>query len=75
MIRNPETTIHQLKKGDCFMYNREPYIVRSTYWENLGMIKIKIFVMRMKFDSHDWHTRDNLKVYRISRGLYDLLVK
>ena len=75
MITNPEVQLSALKKGDCFMFNGEPYIVKKTYWVDLGMIKRKVWVSTMKFDNHDWHSIGDITVYRISKGLYDLLIQ
>jgi hypothetical protein len=75
MIENPEVQLQALKKGDCFMFNGEPYIVKRIYWANLGMIKRKTWVSTMKFDNHDWHSTGDITVYHISKGLYDLLIK
>ena len=75
MIENPEVQLSVLEKGDCFMYNGEPYIVKKIYWEDLGLIKRKVWVSRMKFENHDWHSVGDITVYRISKELYDLLVK
>ena len=75
MIKEPEVKLSELKKGDCFMFNRDPYIIMKTYWENLGMMKRKIYVCRMKFDDCDSFMLSNTDVYRISRGLFDLLVR
>lgn len=75
MIKDPEVQLSALKKSDCFMFNCEPYIVKRTYWEDLGMLKRKIWVSTMKFDNRDWHSVGNIDVYQISKGLYDLLEK
>ena len=50
MIKEPEVKLLKLKKGDCFMYNRFPYIVKDIYWEDLGMLKRKVYICQMKFD-------------------------
>lgn len=75
MIENPEVQLSTLKKGDCFMFNGEPYIVKRTYMEDLGMIKQKIWVSTMKFNNMDWHSIGDIDIYRISRGLFDILVQ
>ena len=75
MIENPEVQLSVLEKGDCFMFNGEPYIVKKIYWENLGVLIRKIWVSRMKFENHDWHSVGDITVYRISKELYDLLIK
>lgn len=75
MIENPEVQLSTLKQGDCFMFNGEPYIVKRTYWENLGMLKRKIWVSTMKFNNIPWHSTGDILVYRISKGLYDLLIQ
>lgn len=69
------TKIRKLKKGDCFVFQRAPYVVKDIYWESFGMMKIKVYILQMKFDNHDWHTRDDLTVYKISKTVYDLLEK
>ncbi|MEG2151133.1 MAG: hypothetical protein RRY36_07950 [Bacteroidaceae bacterium] len=75
MIEQPEVQLSTLNSGDCFMFNGQPYIVKRTFWQNLGMLKFKIWVCRMKFDNYDWHTVGDVTVYRISRGLFDFLVQ
>lgn len=75
MIKQPEVELSTLKSGDCFMFNGQPYIVKRTFWQDLGMLKRKIWVCRMKFDNYDWHTVGDVTVYRISKGLFDLLVQ
>lgn len=75
MIENPVVQLSALKKGDCFMFNGEPYIVKKTYWEDLGMIKRKVWVSTMKFNNHDWHSTGDIIIYRISKDLYDILVQ
>ena len=56
MIENPEVQLSELKKGECFMFNGEPYIVKRIYWEDLGLLKRKVWVSTMKFDNSDWHS-------------------
>lgn len=75
MIENPEVQLSTLKQGDCFMFNGEPYIVNKTYWEDLDMLKRKIWVSTMKFNNTPWHSIGDIIVYRISKGLYDLLIQ
>lgn len=75
MITEPEVKLAKLKKGDCFMYNRFPYIVKNIYWEDLGMIKRKVYICRMKFDDYDTPLLPGTDVYRISRELFDMLVQ
>lgn len=57
------------------MFNRELYIIKKIYWEDLGVMKRKIWVSMMKFDKHEWHSIGDITVYHISEGLYDLLNK
>lgn len=75
MFKEPEVQLSALRKGDCFMFNGEPYIVKKTYWKDLGMIRQKIWVSTMKFDNRAWHSIGDITVYRISKGLYDLLIQ
>lgn len=75
MIENPEVQLSKLKKGECFMFNGEPYIVKRIYWEDLGLLKRKVWVSTMKFDNSDWHSIGHIEVYQISKGLYDLLIQ
>ncbi len=75
MIKNPVVQLSELKKGDCFMFNGEPYIVKRIYWEDLGLLKRKVWVSTMKFDNNDWHSIGDIEIYRISKGLYDLLIQ
>ncbi len=75
MFEQPEVQLSALKKGDCFMFNREPYIVKGTYWENLRLFKRKIYMCRMKFSVYDAHFSPDTEVYRISRELFDMLVQ
>lgn len=75
MFKEPEAKLSALKKGDCFMFNRQAYIVKRIFWENLELFKRKVYVCRMKFDDHDTHFLPDEDVYRISRGLYDILVQ
>ena len=75
MIQNPEVQLSTLKKGDCFMFYGEPYIVNKTYWEDLGLLRRKIWVSTMKFNNIPWHSIGDITVYRISKGLYDLLIQ
>lgn len=75
MIKEPEVKLLKLKKGDCFMYNRFPYIVKDIYWEDLGMLKRKVYICQMKFDDYDTPLLPDTDVFRISRGLFDLLVQ
>lgn len=74
MFKKPEVKLSALKKGDCFMFNNAPYIIEKTFWEDLGMMKRKVYVCRMKFENHDSFILPNTDIYRISRGLFDLLV-
>lgn len=74
-IKEPEVKLRALRNGDCFMFNRQAYIVKKTFWENLGMLKRKVYVCRMKFNDYDTHFLPDEDVYRISRGLYDILVQ
>ena len=74
MINRPEVKLRVLKKGDCFMFNQEPYKISKTYWENLGLLKHKVYVCRMKFEDYDTHFLPDIDVYRISCDLFDLLV-
>ena len=57
------------------MFNGEPYIVKRIYWEDLGLLKRKVWVSTMKFDNSDWHSIGHIEVYQISKGLYDLLIQ
>lgn len=75
MIEAPECKLNDLKIGDCFMFNREPFIVRNIFWDNLGMLKRKTYQCRMKFEDYDSFFLPDLEVYQISKGLFDLLVK
>lgn len=75
MFKEPEVKLSALRKGNCFMFNRQAYIVKRTYWEDLGMLKRKVYVCRMKFGDYDTHFLPNEDVYRISRGLFDILVQ
>lgn len=75
MIENPEVQLSALKKGECFMFNGEPYIVKRIYWEDLVLFKRKVWVSTMKFNNIDWHSIGDIEVYRISKGLYDLLIQ
>ena len=69
----PEIKLIMLKKGDCFMFNREPYKVINIYWEKSGLLSRKTYVVRMKFESYDVYLLPDTNVYRISRGLFDVL--
>lgn len=51
MFKEPEVKLRALRKGNCFMFNRQAYIVKRTYWEDLGMLKHKVYVCRMKFNN------------------------
>lgn len=75
MIEKPECKLGTLKRGDCFMFNGEPYRVKEKALENLGMLKRKVYICRMKFADYDTPFLPDTGVYRISKGLYDLLVK
>lgn len=75
MIQNPEVQLSTLKQDDCFMFYGEPYIVNKTYWEDLGLLKRKIWVSTMKFNNIPWHFTGDMTVYHISKGLYDLLIQ
>lgn len=75
MIKKPEVQLSALKKGNCFMFNGEPFIIKKTYWEGLGMFKRKVWVSTMKFDNREWHSVGDITVYQISKGLYDLLIQ
>ena len=74
-MNKPEVKLSMLKKNNCFMYNREPYQIIRTYWENLGLIKRKIYVCRMKFENYDTHFLPDTDVYHISYGLFNSLVR
>lgn len=73
MKEEPVAKLSTLKKGDCFMFNGQLYIVKNTFWKHWELFNQKIYVCRMKFEDHDWHTIGDIEVYRISRGLFDLL--
>ena len=75
MIENPEVQLSALKKGECFMLNGEPQIVKRIYWEDFGLLKRKVWVSAMKFNNNDWHSIGDVEVYKISKGLYDLLIQ
>ena len=75
MITNPQCKLAIMKKGDCFMFNGQPYIIKEIFWEDLGMLKRKVYVCRMKFDDYDSHFLPDTDVYQISKGLHDLLVE
>ena len=75
MFKEPVARLSKLRKGDYFMYNAQPYIVKNTYWDRSGLFKRKIYVCRMKFEDHNWHTVEDIGIYRISRGLFDLFVQ
>ena len=75
MIENPEVQLSELKKGECFTFNGEPYVVKKIYWENLVLFKRKVWVSTMKFNNNDWHSIGDIEVYKISKGLYDLLIQ
>lgn len=73
MFKKPVVKLDVLRKGDCFMFNGQPYIVNKTFWEDLELFKRKIYVCRMKFEDYDWHTTGDIEIYRISRALFDIL--
>lgn len=75
MIENPQFKLGTLKKGDCFMFNRQPYLIKRILWEDLEILKRKVWVCHMKFCDYDSHFLPNTEYYQISRGLYDLLVE
>ena len=69
--------LHTLNKGDCFIFNGLPYKIDRVFWENLGMMKRKIYVCKMKFakrDDAELNTVGTIEVYKISRNLYNMLV-
>lgn len=73
--KEPESKLSKLRSGNCFIFNRQPYIVISSYWEDLVIIKRKMYVCRMKFEDYDTHFSATEDIYHISRGLFDILVK
>ncbi len=75
MIENPKCKLGTLKKGDCFMFNRQPCIIKRIFWEDLGILKRKVYVCHMKFADYDSHFLPDADVYQISKGLHDLLVE
>lgn len=74
MFKEPITTLGHLRKGDCFMLDGTPCTVVRTYWRKHGMFRLKHYVWQKKFSGEQWHTLGDFEVYRISRGLYRLLV-
>lgn len=75
MFKDPVVKLGRLRKGDCFMLNQEPYIVKKTYWNRFPpMIKLKMYVCQMKFEDFERHLLADEDVYRISRLLFDNLV-
>lgn len=75
MFKEPVPKLSELRKGDCFMFNGQPYIVKKTFWEDLELFRRKIYICRMKFEDYDWHTVGSITIYRISRALFDILVQ
>lgn len=75
MIEKPECKLGTLKRGDCFMFMHQPYIIKKIFWEDMGVLKRKVYVCHMKFADHDSHFLPDTDVYQISKGLYDLLVE
>lgn len=75
MFKEPAVKLSELRKGNCFMFNGQPYIVKRTYWQDLKLLKRKVYVCRMKFEDYDWHTIGDIDIYRISRDLFDILVQ
>lgn len=75
MYKEPEVNLSDLRKGDCFMYNRQPCIVKKTFYENHGFLKIKTYICRMKFDDYDFACLGDTDVYRISKNLFDILIQ
>lgn len=75
MFKEPIAKLNELRKGDCFMFNGQPYIVKKTFWEDLKLFRLKVYVCRMKFEDYDWHTIGDIEVYRKSRALFDILVQ
>lgn len=73
MFKEPEVKLSALKKGDCFMFNRQAYIVKKISWGGLGLFGRKVYVCRMKFDDYDTLFMPDEYVYRISRVLYAIL--
>ena len=70
-----ECRLDSLGPGNCFMFNRQPYIVLGTDWEDLGLFKKKVFICRGKFAVFDSYFSPDTDIYRISKNLYDALVR
>ena len=73
--KKPIKKLFCLNKGDCFMFNGKPYIIKKTYWQNYGMLKRKIWICEMKFDKKEWCTTGNIDIYQISKDMYELLIE
>lgn len=75
MFKEPVVKLSKLRKVDCFIFNGQPYIVKRTYWQDLKLLKRKVYVCKMKFEDYDWHTIGDIDIYRISRDLFGILVQ
>lgn len=75
MFKEPEVQLSALRKGDCFMFNRQAYIIKRTCWNGDHFLKRKVYICRMKFSDYDTSFLARETVYRISRGLFDILVQ
>lgn len=74
-FENPEARLRQLRKGDCFMFYGNPYIVIRTYWRKTGLFRMKKYICKMKFNEQECCFTPDVEVYRISRMLFDVLVQ
>lgn len=75
MIEKPECKLGSLKRGDCFIFNDRPFIIKGTYWENSRLFKQQVFICRAKFADYDSFFSPYTDAYQISKGLYDLLIE
>jgi hypothetical protein len=75
MYKKPEVKLGALRKGDCFMFNNSPYIVTKTFWEDIGLIKRKVYECREKYHGWEYNFIRDTDVYRISRALFDIIVQ
>lgn len=66
--------LQELKIGDCFIFNNEPYIIKRVYWEDLGLFTCKRYVCKMKFKEENiTFSNVEIKVNKISKDSYNLL--
>lgn len=74
-MKEGKCKIEDLRKGCFFMFQCLPYKVIRTYKRNIGLFKQKVWVCKCKFEEQEFHWTSGITVYKISKGLYNILEK